>query len=466
MNPTAETNNQERITTRTLQQTGPPEPKLTYAISVAELTQRMIIENNLTELVPKQKASRPISERYQGDDNQSPLLKADAPYRVHPYYDTPTDVPSGKSVGGTEQLERFTKMSAGLADHYVLGKHVPAVIEALINSSKQLLGPDHGTVHTEIKNYYATVSPAMLGQIEARTGPLDSFQLHLLSSGQPVTAGKVDVLLNNGNGEVNMTIKERPKAIYPAEILDRVQQTFGILLGKENSDKLLTGKMTGLLLDNEMRPGKLYVKTDAANQPAVAFVTRQETLTIPRTFLGHPFSDLQRQNLETTAHAGARITLQGRDKPFQAYVSVDRDLNRLTFIPVSKIRIPDKIKGVELNPEQKEDLREGRKTFVNGMTSTAGRTFSGYIQVSAAEKSIAFLFRAKPEITQVTKSRATGGPINTSQPAVTAPTAGKPLTPSKNHLQLRSIDPALVPERGQKQAVKQIQSKKQKGPGR
>ncbi|MHC8440571.1 DUF3945 domain-containing protein, partial [Bacteroides hominis] len=68
------------------------------------------------------------------------------------------------------------------------------------------------------------------------------------------------------------------------------------------------------------------------------------------------------------------------------FVSVDKVTNELVSMRASSVQIPDEIKGVKLNKEQKEALREGKGVFLENMISNRKNPFSATVQVNADKK--------------------------------------------------------------------------------
>jgi hypothetical protein len=65
-----------------------------------------------------------------------------------------------------------------------------------------------------------------------------------------------------------------------------------------------------------------------------------------------------------------------------------------------KIIIPDNIKGVRLDENQKKELAEGKSVFVEGMTANSGKEFSAHLQVDADKRGIGFRFDQQQEQVQ------------------------------------------------------------------
>ena len=54
--------------------------------------------------------------------------------------------------------------------------------------------------------------------------------------------------------------------------------------------------------------------------------------------------------------------------------------------------IPQEIKGVKLTDQEINDLREGKKVFIEGMISNNGKEFDAHIQVNAERRGIEYIF--------------------------------------------------------------------------
>ncbi len=107
--------------------------------------------------------------------------------------------------------------------------------------------------------------------------------------------------------------------------------------------------------------------------------------------MGHEFSDQDKKNLLETGNMGRIAELAGRNnKPFEAYVSLDRQTNELVFLPVEKITIPKTVLNVELTEPQKEALQKGEKVYVEGFESKNGKSFSAHLQVNADKRRVDF----------------------------------------------------------------------------
>lgn len=115
---------------------------------------------------------------------------------------------------------------------------------------------------------------------------------------------------------------------------------------------------------------------------------------LEKPFFGHTFTPEEKTTLLTKGNLGEiiHVKLPNSDDKIPVYVSVDRQTNDLVAYQVSKIRIPDELKGVTLTADQKEVLKEGKELLVEDMTSSAGKRFSARIQINADKRGIEFIF--------------------------------------------------------------------------
>lgn len=187
---------------------------------------------------------------------------------------------------------------------------------------------------------------------------------------------------------------------------DRMSQ-YGITkekLEKNNQlDVLLKGFKTNDLITVSADMGSEIMRFDARlslqqksdGEVVLAFhgVRKQPNLNID--FFGHQFTDEDRKNLQTTGNMGRVVELtnpKNKNEVFPSIISVDRLTNELVALKTEHIKIPDEIKGVKLSEEQKQQLRQGKALYLEGMTSAKGNEFSANVQFNADKRYVEFLF--------------------------------------------------------------------------
>jgi hypothetical protein len=133
----------------------------------------------------------------------------------------------------------------------------------------------------------------------------------------------------------------------------------------------------------EMPDGKLSVSIHAL---------RKEP-ELDRYYFGMKFTEEDKQNLLKTGNLGRIVEVQykqGETTP--VLISIDRQTNELVSVRADKVRIPETIKEVTLNEQQKKDLSEGKAVYLENMTSKDGKAFSAYLQYNADKRGFEFRF--------------------------------------------------------------------------
>ena len=115
---------------------------------------------------------------------------------------------------------------------------------------------------------------------------------------------------------------------------------------------------------------------------------------LERPFFGHEFSKEDKANLLETGNMGRIVNLKNyiTGEMIPSFVSVDKVTNELVSMRASSVQIPDEIKGVKLNKEQQQALREGKGIFLENMISNRKNPFSATVQVNADKKSLEFIY--------------------------------------------------------------------------
>ncbi|CAI9686957.1 hypothetical protein EAVNVH72_03546 [Elizabethkingia anophelis] len=167
-------------------------------------------------------------------------------------------------------------------------------------------------------------------------------------------------------------------------------------------EPLLKGYKTNELLNVSINFGGVAVRTDARlalqmdqdGKPVVFVHGVRKAPELHKEFFGHTFTEEDKKNLLETGNMGRVVDLKNSKtgELMPSIISVDRLTNQLIALRTSLIKIPDEIKGVKLNDEQKQTLMEGKPLFVEGMTSTKGKSFDATVQYNADKNYVEYLF--------------------------------------------------------------------------
>jgi len=177
------------------------------------------------------------------------------------------------------------------------------------------------------------------------------------------------------------------------------QELLGFLNGYR-SEKLYT--VNAKINNEDFRiPAKLRLQKGEDGKVNVK-VHPIQRLNIPEKFMGHKFTQEERNTLLSEKNLGKTLELKGKDgKKDQYYLAIDPKTNELIPFRTKNLKVPNKIKGASLSEEQRQKLAAGKKVFLDKMTGRNGKKFGATLQVDAANRSINFSgFKQEKELDQ------------------------------------------------------------------
>lgn len=167
-------------------------------------------------------------------------------------------------------------------------------------------------------------------------------------------------------------------------------------------EPLLKGYKTNELLPIGINLGGTILRTDARlslqqtedGNVIVAIHGIKKEPNLHLDFFGHKFTAEDKKNLLETGNMGRMVDLVNSKtgELMPSIISIDRLTNDVIALRTEFIKIPDEIKGVKLNDEQKQTLMEGKPLKLEGMISTKGAEFSATVQYNAEKRYPEFLF--------------------------------------------------------------------------
>lgn len=167
-------------------------------------------------------------------------------------------------------------------------------------------------------------------------------------------------------------------------------------------DPLLKGYKTNELVPISLDLGtsitrmdaRLSLQTKEDGQVVVAIhgIRKEPQLNFP--FFGHEFTKEDKENLLKTGNMGRVVDLINpkNGETISSIISVDRLTKELIALRTDRIKIPDEIKGVKLDEQQKQTLAEGKALYIEGMISKKGEPFNATVQFNADKCYVEFLF--------------------------------------------------------------------------
>lgn len=212
---------------------------------------------------------------------------------------------------------------------------------------------------------------------------------------------------NQNNMETTQKAPETSEYRFKPEQIDwETMNNLG--LSKEKLEKLnlldplLRGFKTNELVPVSLNLGSAVTRMDARlslqqnDQGAVVVaihgIRKESNLNFE--FFGHQFTKEDKDNLLQSGNMGRVVNLTNpkTGETIPSIISVDRLTNELVALRIDKIKIPDEIKGVKLNEEQKQTLMEGKPLQLEGMISKKGTEFSATVQFNADKRYVEFQF--------------------------------------------------------------------------
>ena len=199
---------------------------------------------------------------------------------------------------------------------------------------------------------------------------------------------------------------QQPKYRYNESMINWEElKNFGLsreyLMERGLLDQMLRGYKTNQVVPISMNFGSAVLRTDArlsfqqsVGGPIVLGIhgIRQKP-ELERPYFGHIFSEEDKKNLLETGNMGRVVELKGRNGEYiPSFISIDKLTNEVVAMRAENAYIPQEIKGVKLTDQEINDLREGKKVFIEGMISNNGKEFDAHIQVNAERRGLEYIF--------------------------------------------------------------------------
>ncbi|MBO9676387.1 MAG: DUF3945 domain-containing protein [Sphingobacteriaceae bacterium] len=167
-------------------------------------------------------------------------------------------------------------------------------------------------------------------------------------------------------------------------------------------DGLLKGYKTNDLVPISLNLGTAITRLDARLSlqrnaegnvvMAIHGIRKEPSLSYP--YYGHEFSKEDKDNLLKTGNMGriVGLTYPNATEKIPSIISIDKKTNEIIALRADRIKIPDEMKGVKLNDEQKKILMEGKPLYLVDMISNKGEPFSANVQFNAEKRYVEILF--------------------------------------------------------------------------
>lgn len=166
-------------------------------------------------------------------------------------------------------------------------------------------------------------------------------------------------------------------------------------------DQMLKGYKTNQTVPITMNFGSAILRTDArlsfqqsVGGPVVLAIhgIRQQP-ELDRPFFGHIFSEEDKKNLRESGNMGRTVELKRPNGEYvPSFISLDKITNEIVAMKAENAFIPDEIKNVKLTEQEKQDLREGKAVYLEGMTAKSGNEFNASVQFNADRRGLEYIF--------------------------------------------------------------------------
>lgn len=305
-----------------------------------------------------------------------------------------------KGIGSDNKLQTVTPDKKNQSQFMRVDKHGDLFTNFFSNFLHQLKDPTHFNFFRVSARDVITVADKIQKAVDSST----KAGKKLLAQYEIKTDYKQ---LNKNNMETKQSTSEVGEYRFKLEQIDwKAMSNMGISkerLEKMNLiDPLLKGYKTNELVPISLNLGNAVTRMDArlslqSNDEgkiivAIHGIRKEPQLNFP--FFGHEFTKEDKDNLLKTGNMGRVVNLINpkTDEIIPSIVSVDRLTNELVALRSNLIKIPDEIKGVKLDEQQKQSLMDGKSLYIEGMTSKKGEPFNASVQFNADKRYVEFLF--------------------------------------------------------------------------
>ena len=136
-----------------------------------------------------------------------------------------------------------------------------------------------------------------------------------------------------------------------------------------------------------------FKKNEDGSVSLVPHLIRKEA-NLEQEYKGHTFTEEDKTALKNYGNMGRVVNLtDANGKPVPSIISIDRQTNEITDLPVRRLRIPEKIGVTPLTPQEQDLLRAGLPLKNKEIELANGRKFTATLQANVEEKGVEFVPR-------------------------------------------------------------------------
>jgi len=235
------------------------------------------------------------------------------------------------------------------------------------------------------------------------------------------------------------------KADIQVELLEKMSMTIDKLEHNGQLDKLLRGEKTDLINTFAVRDSsgqsqpfaaKLVLHRDEDGSALLKFDLPKKALEIPKQVMGTELSPEVRQELETTGRGPLLVFKDARGQEVKAYIGVNKEMNKVVLLRQDAIKLPETVKGVVLDKEQREMMSAGKPIKLTGLSNTPGSEplYNATVQIDAARKGLSIkVDNAQLHVTPASKQDVKPALANTPKQTERVAEDVKPKGPKMRH---------------------------------
>ena len=176
-------------------------------------------------------------------------------------------------------------------------------------------------------------------------------------------------------------------------------------------DLLLKGYKTNKVYPTSVNFGAVIMRSEARlgfqdgedGKPVLMMYGVRHEPNLKAPFFGHEFTKEDKANLLQSGNMGRVVDLVNpkTEEKIPSVISIDHLTNEVIAFRQERIKVPDDIKGVKLTEDQKQDLKDGKAIYLEGLDFKNSKNKSAYVQFNAEKKYTEYLFGDKaPKQTQ------------------------------------------------------------------
>jgi hypothetical protein len=225
----------------------------------------------------------------------------------------------------------------------------------------------------------------------ATTNPVPAPEEKVASLLSPALKGQAQALAEKNLAARSTNAQGFVRQDIPFDLLAKMGVQAAELEKTGQLQKLLEGKKTDLIpsfsirnQDGEPVPfaAKLVMVRDAQGVASLHFDLPKHQLQVPKQIQGQPITSVMKEQLQK----GGVVLTTGADGQ-ATYLTVDKQMNKVVAVPRAGFEVPKVLHGVALQPEQRNELLEGRPVRLENMVYN-NRRFDAVMQLDPIKRII------------------------------------------------------------------------------